>query len=105
MLCALRVEIAPQAEMSIISAEEGLFSFRGRTYMLQDGGAGMVQVVDVQDNELLYWNREFSVSKNDIDEWRRRQFADTRNALLASKVLLLRHVLCKCMYPVHAPRH
>jgi len=74
-----------QAEMSIISAEEGLISYRGRTYMFQDGGAGMVQVVDVQDNEVLYWNKHFTVSKQDLEQWRRKQFTDTRNALLASK--------------------
>ena len=90
--------------MSIISAEEGLISFRGRTYMLQDPGGGMALVVDVQDNEVLYFNKLLTVSKHDIEEWQRRQFAATRNALLASKVMRLRHVLCKCMHPVHAPR-
>ena len=76
--------LAIQSECQIISKDEGLLAYKGRTYQQQDPGGGKVLVVDLESGHIIYWNKFFTPSRQDLEDFRRRQFAETRAELLES---------------------
>ena len=65
--------IAFVAESSLLSKEEGLYYWGDRIVEMQDPGHGQVLLVDVKTDEIVYWNKLHTVSKQDLDDWRQQQ--------------------------------